>query len=142
MGHNHGVYVSGNGGHRVHAYLHKPSAEELTHWEAVSDDGTVQIDTGLVWLDAPTAEKFAALTQSPAVTGATLNLYGDLLMLLAGSTELAQYLADTSDGPATLGVQAVVPRASGSGCAARRSAWNGCSPRSSSTSAHPANTGT
>jgi fucokinase len=106
MGHNHGVYVNGNGGHRVHAYLHKPSAEELTRWEAVSDDGTVQIDTGLVWLDAPTAEKFVALTQNPAVTGATLNLYGDLLMPLSGSTELEQYLADTSDGPAIPAVQA------------------------------------
>ena len=106
MGRNHGVYVSGNGGHRVHAYLHKPSAEELTRWEAVSDDGTVQIDTGLVWLDAPTAEKFVALTQNPAVTGATLNLYGDLLMPLSGSTELEQYLADTSDGPAIPVVQA------------------------------------
>ena len=106
MGHNHGVYVSGNGGHRVHAYLHKPSAEELARWEAVSDDGTVQIDTGLVWLDAPTAEKFVALTQSPAVTDATLNLYGDLLMPLSGSTEFEQYLADTSDGPATPAVQA------------------------------------
>jgi fucokinase len=106
MGRNHGVYVSGNGGHRVHAYLHKPAAEELARWEAVSDDGTVQIDTGLVWLDAPTAEKFVALTQNPAVTGATLNLYGDLLMPLSGSTELAQYLADTSDGPATPAVQA------------------------------------
>ena len=106
MGRNHGVYVSGNGGHRVHAYLHKPSAEELARWEAVSDDGTVQIDTGLVWLDAPTAEKFVALTQSPAVTSATLNLYGDLLMPLSGSTEFEQYLADTSDGPATPAVQA------------------------------------
>ena len=106
MGHNHGVYVSGNGGHRVHAYLHKPSAEELARWEAVSDDGTVQIDTGLVWLDAPTAEKFVALTQNPAVTGATLNLYGDLLMPLSGSTEFEGYLADTSDGPATPAVQA------------------------------------
>ena len=117
MGRNHGVYVSGNGGHRVHAYLHKPSAEELTRWEAVSDDGTVQIDTGLVWLDAPTAEKFVALTQNPAVTGATLNLYGDLLMPLSGSTELEPYLADTSDGPATPAVQAAAPR--GLGAAAR-----------------------
>ena len=105
MGRNHGVYVSGDGGHRVHAYLHKPSAEELARWEAVSDDGTVQIDTGLVWLDAPTAEKFVALNQNPAVTRATLNLYGDLLMPLSGSTELEQYLADTSDGPATQAVQ-------------------------------------
>ena len=90
----------------MHAYLHKPSAEELARWEAVSDDGTVQIDTGLVWLDAPTAEKCVALTQSSAVTHATLNLYGDLLMPLSGSTEFEGYLADTSDGPATPAVQA------------------------------------
>ena len=106
MGRHHGVYVSGNGGHRVHAYLHKPSAEELACWEAVSDDGTVQIDTGLVWLDAPTAEKLVALTQNTAVAHATLNLYGDLLMPLSGSTAFEAYLADASDGPATPAVQA------------------------------------
>ena len=106
IGRNHGVYVSGNGGHRVQAYLHKPSAEELTRWEAVNDDGTVQIDTGLVWLDARTAEKLVALTQNAAVTTSTLNLYGDLLMPLSGSTAFEQYLADTSDGPATPDVQA------------------------------------
>ena len=105
MGRNHGVYVSGNGGHRVRAYLHKPSHEELARWEAVSDDGTVQIDTGLVWLDAPTAEKFVALTQNPVVTHATLNLYGDLLMPLSDSTDFEGYLADTSDGPAAPAVQ-------------------------------------
>ena len=106
MGRNHGVYVSGGGGHRVHAYLHKPSAEELARWEAVSADGAVQIDTGLVWLDAPTAEKLVALTQNTAVTHTTLNLYGDLLMPLSGSTAFEEYLADTSDGPATPAVQA------------------------------------
>ena len=106
MGRNHGVYVSGNSGHRVHAYLHKPSAEELARWEAVSADGTVQIDTGLVWLDATAAEKLVALNRNAAVTDATLNLYGDLLMPLSGSTAFEQYLADTSDGPATPAVQA------------------------------------
>ncbi len=106
MGRNHGVYVSGNGGHRVHAYLHKPPADELARWEAVDADGTVQIDTGLVWLDAPTAEKLVALKQNAAVTNTTLNLYGDLLMPLSGSTGFEQYLADTSDGPATPAVQA------------------------------------
>jgi fucokinase len=106
MGRNHGVYVSGDGGHRVHAYLHKPAAEELAHWKAVNDDGNVQIDTGLVWLDAPTAQKLVALNQDATVAKATLNLYGDLLMPLSGSTEFEPYLADTSDGPATPTVQA------------------------------------
>ena len=44
--------------------------------------------------------------RSPAVTGATLNLYGDLLLPLSESTACEPYLADTSDGPATAAVQA------------------------------------
>ena len=106
MGLDHGVYVSGDGGHRVRAYLHKPTAAELAHWDGVSSDGTVQIDTGLVWLDAATAQTLVSLARDEVVTGATLNLYGDLLLPLAGATTLAGYLADTSDGPATPAVQA------------------------------------
>lgn len=143
MGLRHGVYVHGDSTHRVRAYLHKPSADELTHWNAIHDDGTVQIDTGLVWLDAATALKYAALTQAEAVaaicrvppleatpqfhqemnqshlqrtgivsshqeTGtvsSALNFYGDLVLPLAQSTTLDDYLADTSDGPATPEVQ-------------------------------------
>ncbi len=67
MGLRHGVYVHGDSTHRVRAYLHKPSAEELTHWNAIHPDGTVQIDTGLVWLDAATALKYAALIQAEAI---------------------------------------------------------------------------
>ena len=106
MGRNHGVYVSEDGSRRVRAYLHKPSTEELAHWAAVNDDDSVQIDTGLVWLDAPTAERLVALSRNEAVANAALNLYGDLLMPLAGSTAFEPYLADTSDGPATPAVQA------------------------------------
>ena len=112
MGLRHGVYVHGDSAHRVQAYLHKPPAEELTHWNAIHPDGTVQIDTGLVWLDAATALKYAALIQSEAVgaicrvppfeptANAALNFYGDLVLPLAQSTTLEEYLADTSDGPA------------------------------------------
>lgn len=117
MGLRHGVYVHGAGAHRVQAYLHKPSAEELTHWNAIHYDGTVQIDTGLVWLDAATALKYAALIQAEAVgaicrvppfeptSDAALNFYGDLVLPLAQSTTREDYLADTSDGPATPEVQ-------------------------------------
>ncbi len=106
MGLDHGVYVSGDGGHRVRAYLHKPSAEELDRWDGVDSDGTVQIDTGLVWLDAPVAHALTNLARDEVVAAANLNLYGDLLMPLAGSTTLDGYLADTSDGPATPEVRA------------------------------------
>ncbi len=117
MGLRHGVYVHGDSAHRVQAYLHKPPAEELAHWNAIHPDGTVQIDTGLVWLDAATALKYAALIQSEAVgaicrvspfeptTNAALNFYGDLILPLAQSTTLEEYLADTSDGPASPEVQ-------------------------------------
>jgi len=113
MGLRHGVYVHGDSTHRVRAYLHKPSTQELQRWEAVHADGTVQIDTGLVWLDAATALKYAALTQAESIAmicrfqscervlQAALNFYGDLVLPLAQSTTLEDYLADTSDGPAT-----------------------------------------
>jgi fucokinase len=117
MGLRHGVYVHGDSAHRVQAYLHKPSADELAHWNAIHSDGTVQIDTGLVWLDAATALKYAALIQSEAVgaichvppfeptLNAALNFYGDLVLPLAQSTAFEDYLSDTSDGPATPEVQ-------------------------------------
>src|SRR5512136_1232282 len=60
LGVRHGVYAHGDTTQRVRAYLHKPSADELARWDAIQDDGSVQIDTGLVWLDAPTALKYAA----------------------------------------------------------------------------------
>jgi fucokinase len=131
MGTHHGVYVIGEGDSRLRAYLHKPAMERLRQWDAISDDGTVPIDTGLVWLDARTVNRFVALAQEdavnvfcgppaadggpPAVDGGPsgaapqlttgLNLYGDLLMPLAESTTLDGYLADTSDGPDTPAVR-------------------------------------
>jgi hypothetical protein len=112
MGLHHGIYAHGDTAHRVRAYLHKPSKEELERWNAIQDDGLVQIDTGLIWLDAQAAWKFAALTQAQSVASicrlatevgpeGALNLYGDLILPLAESTTLESYLADTSDGPAT-----------------------------------------
>jgi len=106
MGLRHGVYVSTPSGHRVRAYLHKPSRSELARWEAVQAGDTVQIDTGLVWFDAPTAGVLAGLAQESTVGATALNLYGDLLLPLAESTTLAGYMADTSDGPATPAMRA------------------------------------
>jgi fucokinase len=118
MGTHHGVYVRGNGAYSVRAYLHKPSVAQMTEWDAIASDGSVQVDTGLVWMDAPSVAKLVGLTQEPqvavlcglsdvySVPGSALNLYGDLLLPLAQSTRLESYLADTSDGPATSAVQA------------------------------------
>jgi fucokinase len=122
MGLRHGVYVHDTAAaitptRRVRAYLHKPASAELQKWHAIDDDGMVQIDTGLVWLDAGTALRYAALTQAEAIASicrllpfetapqAALNFYGDLVLPLAQSTTLDAYLTDTSDGPATPEVQ-------------------------------------
>jgi fucokinase len=121
---HHGVYISASGSHRVRAYLHKPAAAELAQWEGIDRDGTVQIDTGLVWWDQAAVQKLVALAHDPAVTNligplaggedesahaqsrpsSGLNLYGDLLLPLAQSTTLPAYLADTSDGPIVPGL--------------------------------------
>lgn len=110
MGTRHGVFVTENGqaapatgegwGRHVRAYLHKPNRAELERWQAIHDE-QVQIDTGLVWLDGDMLERLAVLGANPTVAAAPLNLYGDLLLPLAQSTQLPDYLADTSDGPAT-----------------------------------------
>ena len=105
MGRRHGVYVSEPGGGQVRAYLHKPDAAELAHWDAVEGE-SVPIDTGLVWLDAGLISQLVALATDETIAAAPLNLYGDLLLPLAASTSLERYLADTSDGPATPAVQA------------------------------------
>jgi len=105
MGLRHGVYVSGDGGRRVRAYLHKAARPELERWQAIAADGSVQIDTGLVWLDRATVRALADMAAEPAIAAASLNLYGDLLLPLAQSTTRERYLADSSDGPATLEVQ-------------------------------------
>ena len=112
MGLRHGVYVGDDTQHAVHAYLHKASLADLERWGALSGDGTVQIDTGMVWFDADSLGRLAALARDPAfpalweegssVGGAgrpgAMNLYADLLLPLAESTSYEGYLADSSDG--------------------------------------------
>ena len=95
----------------VRAYLHKPPLADLEAWQAIDPDGTVQIDTGLIWFDRQTFVKLVALARLPSVSRlcglgrndgpfrSGLNLYGDLLLPLAQSTTLPAYLADESEGP-------------------------------------------
>ena len=129
LGTHHSVYASGGeGGRAVYAYLHKPTLAELAQASAISSDQTVQIDTGLVWLDAPTVGKLVGVAEELWGAGgagsrskvedvpfnlppsnpqpAALNLYGDLLLPLAATTTFDSYLLDASDGPATPEVQA------------------------------------
>ena len=137
LGTQHSVYASGGeGGRAVYAYLHKPTLTELGEASAISSDGTVQIDTGLVWLDASTVGKLVGvaaelwgeaaessrlrvegtpvpqpfnlptLNVQPSTGQPALNLYGDLLLPLAATATFDSYLSDASDGPVTPEVQA------------------------------------
>ncbi len=118
MGEHHGAYVSGDGLHRVLAYLHKPSERELADWGAIGPDGLVQIDTGLLWFDAATAARLVTLAGDlglcrPAETEqVTLNLYGDLLLPAAPSTDFEGYLARIAELPPSPALRA-----------ARRTIW-------------------
>ncbi len=101
---HHGVYVVASGDQAVTAFLHKPSVARMQDAGAILDDGSVAIDTGLVWFDHPTVRRLLALGSELAefiASGVTINLYGDLLAPLAHETCFEDYLVDTSDGEAT-----------------------------------------
>ncbi len=102
----HGVYATAADGLTVAAYLHRPTAAELARWSAVRSDRTVQVDTGLVWVDRPTAGKLAGLAGQLPEPACGLSLYGDLLLPLASSTTQADYLAAANDEPVTCALQA------------------------------------
>ncbi|MBR1920712.1 MAG: hypothetical protein IJ829_01760 [Kiritimatiellae bacterium] len=57
VGARHGVYVVGAGG-RVKGFLQKPSPAEAKSAGALVR-GRVAVDTGILWIDPPTAEKMA-----------------------------------------------------------------------------------
>ena len=141
MGLDHGVYVSGEGGHRVRAYLHKPALEELMRWGGVHADGTVQIDTGLVWLDAAVAQTWVTLAHDEVVAQAPSEP--------VRRSALAPGRLDNAGGlpcrrerrPGHTRGAGRARACSGSTCEAHLSAWSGCSRRFSSTSARRASIG-
>ena len=117
LGLRHGVYVTAPEQRTVTAFLHKSSPNTLARWQAVDADGNVQIDTGLVWFDSSTSRRVASLVAEPSVAAlmdvptqaSGINLYGDLLLPLAESTEREAYLHDESDGAATAELRAGAP---------------------------------
>ena len=113
---HHGVYVADDAG-RVQAFLHKPGIEEMKSAGALLADGGAAVDTGIVFISAPVAERLLAEAEGPAgwIAAAlpaktALNLYGDFLLPLAPRTQREAYLADESDGPATPALRALRER--------------------------------
>jgi len=109
-GTHHGVYVTAGSSRRVHSFLHKPSLAHMRQEGALTADGQVAIDTGLVWFGGDALERVLSLAgqlADPIAQGTTINLYGDLLAPLAETTEYTDYLADTSDGPLSPALQGV-----------------------------------
>ncbi|NLG49088.1 MAG: hypothetical protein GX552_03120 [Chloroflexi bacterium] len=108
MGTHHGVYVTADSSRRVRSFLHKPSLAHMRQEGALTADGQVAIDTGLVWFGGDALEAMLSLAgqlAEPIAQGTTVNLYGDLLAPLAETTEYADYIADTSDGPLSPALQ-------------------------------------
>jgi fucokinase len=122
---HHGVYVPAGRRNTVRRFLHKPPVETMRQCGAIDDSGQVRVDTGIVWFDPTFAlSLFETVGGEPGADppegslyrrivreGVTVNVYGDFLMPLAMDTDREAYLADTSDGPATEGLQAVRRRA-------------------------------
>lgn len=108
VGTHHGVYVAAGLTGSVRAFLHKPSLQRQQAEGAQAPDGSIQIDTGLVWLSRITIDRMqrlAAHLEEAVAHGLSVNLYGDLLAPLAEGTIRSAYLGDTSDGPLTPALQ-------------------------------------
>lgn len=104
---HHGVFIPDENG-RVRAFLHKPSPQFLKSLPGDVADSDVPVDTGIVYIDAPTTRRLWRQTQRPdsvlhqaIETRTPINFYGDFLLPLSPAMQLEAYLQDTSDGPAT-----------------------------------------
>lgn len=108
MGTKHGVYMSDEMG-RVDKFLHKMPVATLEDEGAVNDLGLVNVDTGLLWMDAEVAGKLLGLIQTEGQLDKRkydaiineklrLNFYGDFLVPFTKQGNLEDYLKEESEG--------------------------------------------
>lgn len=110
-GSRHGVYLSDDD-NRVKRFLHKMPEEVLKEKGAINQQGMVDIDTGLVWLDAEIASKLFNLISDNGLISkdnkdkynkyinekVRLNFYGDFLIPFTADARLEEYLEEESEG--------------------------------------------
>ena len=108
MGEHHGVFVSDRD-NKVDKFLHKQSEETLINMGASNNQGNIDIDTGVIWLDGVVTTKLTKLfTDGNAVNDELfnafvndanrLNFYGDFVYTMTKSSTLDEYLNETSEG--------------------------------------------
>ncbi|MDT8391128.1 MAG: L-fucokinase [Lentisphaeria bacterium] len=107
MASHHGVFVPDQHG-RVRRFLHKPSPAEMRRCGALDQHDMAPVDTGIIYFGAKTAERLRhhasgekGWLNRSVKDAISINFYGDFLLPLAPDSEYDDYLADTSDGPAT-----------------------------------------
>ncbi|MGQ9523692.1 MAG: fucose pyrophosphorylase domain-containing protein [Armatimonadota bacterium] len=114
IGRNHGVYVPNAHGTGVHAFLQKPTADQMRRAGAVGSDGRVLVDTGLLKLDLDAAR---ALVQLPIPEFDCLDLYDDVLPALPPNADADSFLANPDRKQAREAVWRCLHGASFSVCA-------------------------
>lgn len=107
MASHHGVFVPDQHG-RVRRFLHKPSLAEMRKYGALDEKESAPVDTGIIYFGAKTAERLRQHSigengwlDRSVKNKISINFYGDFLLPLAPEIDYDDYLADTSDGPAT-----------------------------------------
>ncbi|MEG1000580.1 MAG: L-fucokinase [Cellulosilyticaceae bacterium] len=108
VGTRHGVYQMDKEG-RVKKFLHKLPLDKLEEAGAVGPTGLVNIDTGLIWLEAEVASKLLGLIMTNQKLDRAkyetfineklrLNFYGDFLIPFTKESTLEDYLMEASEG--------------------------------------------
>ena len=101
-GSHHGVFLTGTDG-QVLEFLHKLPVEELEKKGAVNTQGTVDIDTGVVWLSGGLVSKLSTLVMTEKGykkylnEETRLNFYGDFLYPLAREVDEKAYLCQSAE---------------------------------------------
>ncbi len=101
VGREHGVFLCRN--EEVAEFLHKRSVDDLKRRGAVSAEGSVELDTGMIFLSEPTLDilrNLAADHRDELIDESVrMNFYGDLLYPVAADSTFENYLDQSGELP-------------------------------------------
>lgn len=111
-GKNHGVFLNDGTGN-VKNFLHKQTEERLREMGAVNEQGTVDLDTGAILMDAQLLNALFGLISTDGMNDpvkftefvndrARVSFYGDFLYPLASASTLEQYYQEKPEGENTI----------------------------------------
>ena len=108
MGTRHGVFVQGKN-QKVDLFLHKMPIETLKSENAIDNEGNVNIDTGMIWIDSDIAMSLTDLVLTNGILDEAkfgnyvnnkirLNFYGDFIIPLTESAIEENYYKEPTEG--------------------------------------------